>query len=398
MWALSRAASRPRPSATFPLSVPRRRPRASAVPPPPPPPSTFRRVLRKFSERPIEYLSIPCVAAFVGISTNYAGVKMLFYPIDYTGTSWMRWEGSPYGVVGWQGVVPARTEAMASRLVDIVVGRLLSVTETFARLEPHRTAELLRGPVDAAVREECGAATAAALRPLLRAALPGIVRSLQRDIDDMLDLRGLVLRSFVRDKAVLVDLFQEVGRVELDFLVRSGFGLGALLGIGQAAVWVLRPVAWTLPAAGAAVGYVTNWLAIKLLFEPAEPVQVGPLTLQGLFEARQPEVSETFGRFMELRVLNSPALLAALSEGQDGGRFYEFLRKELPPPVPERVVRAAAKAVRRCAADPAGHAELHAYVTERLDIRATLSSRLALLSPTEFEDLLHPVFQEDEIT
>ena len=49
---------------------------------------------------------------------------------------------------------------------------------------------------------------------------------------------------------------------------------------------------WTLPVAGALVGYVTNWLAIKLLFEPAEPVPLGPFTLQGLFEKRQPEVSE----------------------------------------------------------------------------------------------------------
>jgi hypothetical protein len=37
-------------------------------------------------------------------------------------------------------------------------------------------------------------------------------------------------------------------------------------------------------------------------------------------------------------------------------------------------------------------------VNQRLDIRDTLARRLKTLSPAEFEDLLHPVFQEDELT
>ncbi len=37
---------------------------------------------------------------------------------------------------------------------------------------------------------------------------------------------------------------------------------------------------------------MTNWIAIKLLFDPAEPVQVGPIMVQGLFESRQVEVSD----------------------------------------------------------------------------------------------------------
>jgi hypothetical protein len=36
-------------------------------------------------------------------------------------------------------------------------------------------------------------------------------------------------------------------------------------------------------------------------------------------------------------------------------------------------------------------------MTSMLDIEKTLAQRLKLLSPTEFEDLLHPVFQEDEL-
>ena len=53
----------------------------------------------------------------------------------------------------------------------------------------------------------------------------------------------------------------------------------------------------------------TILLSVKLLFDPAEPVMVGPIKVQGLFESRQVEVSEEFGRFMAGRVLNSRRIL-----------------------------------------------------------------------------------------
>ena len=161
-------------------------------------------------------------------------------------------------------------------------------------------------------------------------------------------------------------------------------------------MWTLIPRVWTLPVAGAVVGYVTNWIAIKLLFEPAEPINIGPFVLQGLFESRQSEVSEEFGHFMQTRVLTSAQLLSALANENEKD-LYDFLRRQLPPPIPKHIVQAAVKAIRTVAANPEEHPELHAYITHALDIEETLSSRLKMLSPTIFEDLLHPVFKEDEI-
>ena len=38
--------------------------------------------------------------AFVGYFTNYVGVSMLFYPIDWKGIPLKRWEGQPLGFIG----------------------------------------------------------------------------------------------------------------------------------------------------------------------------------------------------------------------------------------------------------------------------------------------------------
>ena len=161
-----------------------------------------------------------------------------------------------------------------------------------------------------------------------------------------------------------------------------------------------HPVTWTLPVAGALVGYVTNYIAIKFIFEPAEPVSIcgGVFEVQGMFESRQVEVSEEFGDFMQHRVLTAAALLQDLARGGSDGDLYQFLRRQLPYPIPHAVVLAAVEGIHKIAHDPVQYADVHAYINDRLDVRNTLAARLKLLSPTEFEDLLHPVFQEDEAT
>lgn len=361
--------------------------------------SISRQIWRTISKRPIEYASVPCVAAFVGITTNWMGVKMLFYPIEYFGIDVKRWPSTPYGLFGWQGVVPTKTEIMAQRLVNIVTEKLLSLDEAFGRLDPNELSRLLLPAIQENVLRNCGQTWSILLNPFLPILLPRLLKDLQKEIDQVLDLDQVVLSAFVRDKAVLVDLFQKVGRVELEFLVNSGFGFGFLLGLSQMAAWAYKPAAWTLPVAGAAVGYVTNWVAIKLLFEPAEPVNFMDLiVVQGLFESRQIEVSDEFGDFMSKRVLNSPTLLQDLADGGSDGDLFNFLRRHLPYPIPQKILEAAVSAIDEVAKNPRSYPEVHSYITKRLDIEHTLSRRLKKLSPTEFEDLLHPVFQEDEIT
>lgn len=339
----------------------------------------------------------------MGLLTNWMGVRMLFYPIDYIGLELYREEDCPYGVLGWQGVVPARTKKMATRLTEVVTCKLFSLTEAFAHVEPAVFANLLLPTVTGAIEEHApnGRWWAWALKPFLPWALRRVVVELQEEIETVLDPERVVMSAFVRDKRVLVELFERVGRVELDFLVRSGSYFGAMLGLVQMSAWVAVPQAWTLPIAGALVGYMTNWIAIKLLFEPAEPVVLcgspfGDVVMQGLFEKRQPEVSEAMSAFLAERVLTAPRLLEELVAGRWADRFEALLRRSIPFVVPDSVVSAARQGLVELAREPASH-PTHVYLADKLGVEATLCTRLQRLPPAEFEDLLHPVFQEDEI-
>ena len=358
----------------------------------------FRGMFSRIRQRPFQYAMIPICAGGIGLTTNWAGVKMLFYPIEYMGTEIYREKNCPYGFLGWQGVVPARNEKMAIRLTDIITKNLLSLKEAFGYVDPGHFASLLAPDIEDSIRRNApnGGTWAWVLRPFLPLALKLVVQELQENITDVLDLETVVKGAFTRDKEVLVDLFLRVAKNELDFLVVSGSYFGFLLGLGQMLGWAALPKPWTLPVTGAFVGYATNWIAIKLLFEPCDPTPVGPFIMQGLFQMRQVEVSDEFSAFLATRVLTSKSLIDEMANGKNQDNFERLLRRVIPFVVPDAVVDAAAQGLRELALADASH-PTHVFLEESLRIEGTLASRLKALSARDFEDLLHPVFQEDEI-
>jgi uncharacterized membrane protein YheB (UPF0754 family) len=340
-----------------------------------------------FKERPWTYISIPIVAAMVGYITNWVGVKMLFYPIQWRGFPFVRWEGEPLGLFGWQGIVPAKRFKMAGTMVDVTITKLLSIPEIFGRLNPSELARMLTWDVKGA---------------LFGGWLPsGVVnffmkrssRAVIDNVEQVVDVKGIVIKGMTNDPSTMGRLFQMVGRKELDFLVNSGFGIGFLLGLLQTIQWALFPYQWTLPAGGAVVGYITNWIALKWIFEPVNPVIFGPFTFQGMFLQRQKEVSEQFSDFIVNRILTSQQVWQTmLTEKVEP--FKRIVGSKVP--LPSRHIEDVTSAIRNALAKSTH--PIHAYTDKTLALKATLVSKMNAMTSVEFEQVLHPIFQEDEAT
>ena len=412
------------------------------------------KALRKFWKNPRAALLIPVVAAAVGWVTNWLAVKMIFYPLGFWGVPIKQFVcGSlygcavlePLGLVGWQGIVPAKAAQMSFDMVSMVTTKLLDVQEVFAKLDAAEVARLLRpevpllaeevvrrlqGVPDVAVDAARGALPGLpgylidALRSAQDAYVVGFTNALQAAIKTTLDLKELVVTAMCADKSVLVHLFQRCGEVELKFLVDSGIWFGFLLGVIQMVVWLFYDNPWTLTIGGAIVGLATNWLALKCIFEPVEPVQVGPFTLQGMFLQRQHEVSIAFSDFLAENVLPSRNMWATMIFGQNQAE----LRRVLGDHTEKFLVSGAAAtgvgdAAEAAAAGVAGGAAalargplvdevvdgihaglmprlepLHAYVDSTLDLRGVMREKMLLMTPQEFERVLHPIFEQDELT
>mmetsp|Transcript_11578 Transcript_11578/g.20917 ORF Transcript_11578/g.20917 Transcript_11578/m.20917 type:complete len:572 (-) Transcript_11578:317-2032(-) len=337
---------------------------------------------------PWTYALIPVSAAFVGWFTNWLAVKMIFYPLEFRGVPlWVR-PGEPLGLIGWRGIVPAKSAKMANKMVDVTISQLLSVKELFARLDPRVLAQFLMPSV---VRTVPGGRLG---RPLLFPFVRRTARHIVRNVEQVLDVNELVVKKFTARTDTMGALFQRVGGKELAFLVNSGTYLGFLLGLLQMVAWILYPARWTMPVAGAVVGTATNWIALKWIFEPVRPVPFGPFTIQGMFLKRQSEVSDDFCAFVSAEALTSQTVWHEILHGKGAARFKEMMDEKVP--LPKGMTQAIFEGIQ---ADVGSGlpAPMHNYCDATLDVEATLCQQMKLLSPEGFEQVLHPIFQEDEI-
>ena len=409
----------------------------------------------KFLANWVAYAFIPVVAGILNWLTNALAVKMIFSPEEYVGLDIKRFPETPAGFFGWQGIVPCKVRKMSSTMVDLMTSRLLDVREVFGRLDKQKCGECLEPGIDAiaegvaadlfaASAESSGESSENEEKPLpswsaaLIAAAPlaatlaakdlarkhgkqlvaSVLGEMQQRVPEVWDVKTQVVGAMTRDKKIIVELFQRCGRNEFAFIRRSGLYFGFLFGIFQMVQWLVWDPWWSLAVGGAAVGYATNWLALTLMFSPVHPKTFGPFTLHGAFLRRQDEVSGEFASMLRSRVLSAENIWREILTGTTTSRvFLEILERKTREQLEkaraeERIVACAAKAlgetrwalieravVARVLADLPGHLPLvYAYSDGALDLEATLREKMRGLSGEEFEGVLHPVFQEDELT
>ncbi|MCB1056946.1 MAG: hypothetical protein KDD11_15710 [Acidobacteria bacterium] len=371
-----------------------------------------------------KYVSIPFVAAVVGWATNWVAIKMTFQPLEFVGRK-------PF--LGWQGIIPSKAEKMASTFVDSTMARLGSLPEVFEEMHPPTIAE----HINRSLRPRIGELTDEVMlrdNAVLWENLPGLVkdqiyfqvgRSLPRLVDrlmddvserveDLVDLKHMITTRLVDDKALLNRLFLESGEAEFRFIVRSGFYFGFLFGLVQLAVWIVYPAWWVLPVFGLIVGWATNWIALNVIFRPLYPVRVGPWRFQGLFLKRQAEVAAVWCGIVTREIFTIRQLVHSMLNGPRSERSRTLIKQHIKPIVDEAV--GAVRPVAQLAVGPRGFAEIKEAVGEvAVEVSPApfdnylfnrdrgqvvdrfLRERMQAMPPDQFQDLLRPCFQEDEM-
>ncbi|HMT36432.1 MAG TPA: DUF445 family protein, partial [Chitinophagaceae bacterium] len=69
---------------------------------------------------------------------------------------------------------------------------------------------------------------------------------------------------------------------------------------------------YTLPFIAAFIGWFTNWLAIKMLFHPREPINILGYSLQGIFPKRQKQFAEKLGSLVAKELISFDEISAKL--------------------------------------------------------------------------------------
>jgi uncharacterized membrane protein YheB (UPF0754 family) len=161
---------------------------------------------------------------------------------------------------------------------------------------------------------------------------------------------------------------------------------------------------------GGIVGLATNWLALKWIFEPIDPIRLGPFLLQGKFLRRQKEVAATFAQYFAKQVLSGTQIWnSILTDPQSSLVLSNILGEQIQCTLrrltfglwknPLSTVALKRITDRAIQIDlPKSVPIIFPYMDQVLGLERTLRVRMERMTSRQFERVLHPIFEEDELT
>jgi uncharacterized membrane protein YheB (UPF0754 family) len=366
---------------------------------------------------------VPLISGAIGYITNVLSIKMTFYPLDFVGIK-------PF--LGWQGILPSKATKMAEKSVDLLTRDLFKPKEIFDKLDVKEMERISHGDflemsaniTDSVMKikmpltwEVAGIAVRGKIKKMTAMLLPEIVENslqeIKENIDKILDLKLLAVNTMKEDKAMINKIFLDLGGKQFRFIEVSGFWLGMLFGIGQN-ITSLYTTHWLMFAVyGVFIGFITNWLAIKLIFEPVEPKKIGPFKFWGLFLRNQKEESYRYAQIIAKEVLTTENLFDYIFRFPKNEITKNIIFKHVSLAVDEALESQPAlfkflitnqktsefKSVvffHLVNELPLNIRSIYPYAEETLNIQNSIGEKMANLPPKQFIDFLRPAFQEDE--
>ncbi len=369
------------------------------------------------------YLSMPLVAAFVGWGTKIVAIEMIYRPLEFKGV----------GPIGWQGIVPRRAGKVGSKTIELLTSNLLKPEELLDRVDARDAVDALRGPLLQAV-EEISRDLAEQIQPGLWDSLPqagreavvtrieaeapriveDMIDEMKSDMSRYVDLQFLAVNTVVRNKEKLVRLMRGVTTDAIAFVRRSGIYFGAAIGVVQMIAWALFKNPWIMPAFGFTVGFVSDYIALNMLFRPTHPKKfLGLVEFQGVLHAGRDKVTRDYAKILADDLFSPEILFDGVLKGPGSDKLFALVAKEVDAMIDEQsgvagplVTLAVGTEGYRDLKDrvvtlvlerlPTTLHEAQEYAAEVIDLENTIVDKMSQLTNEEYESILRPVFKDDE--
>ena len=393
-------------------------------------------------------LSIIPVTAFVTWAHVWMALKMVFYPLNFWG-----FHLGPLPV-GWQGIVPRKAGRISGIITDNTLSKLGSLREFLAAMDPEDMAGIIGEQVgfelehlidemmlerNAVLWENLPYSIKRRIYAQAHKQLPDILRELVTEltmnVESLVDMREMVVRQMEGDRRLMVNMFLKVGQKEINFIWHISALIGMFFGIFQMIVWFVVPWHWTVPFWAAIWGFLTNWIAIWMVFNPLEPhyvrypqffertqdrkfpwikpviPRIGTYNIQGAFMKRQDEVSDVFARVVTEDLITLKSIMTEMMYGGKKNKTRRIVKRHINQIMETPLVRTSLQ----LSLGPKEYAKLKTDLIDR-SIEITMvpvcdpafnasraqkiyqmfKERILELTPREFQNLLRPAFQEDE--
>lgn len=396
-------------------------------------------------------LTIPFVTAVVTWGHVWMALKMLFFPIHFWG---IPIKGITWGGIGWQGIVPRKAGKISGIIVEQSLSKLGSLDEFFRAMRPEEVAEYisqtmsdnLENLIDEIMNERSEAlwsslpfAVKRRIYAYAHEQIPDVMKHLVMDLTDnvenLVDMKEMIVNKMESDRALMVRMFLEVGQKEINFIWHISAVIGLLFGVVQMIIFWIVPQHWTVPFFAAIWGFLTNWIAVWMVFNPIEPHYFrfpkffslskvfpfvhlqkphwGRFNLQGGFMKRQEEVSFVFAKIVVKDLVTLKNVMNEMMYGSRSAQTRTLIKSHIQEILQSQVIETTLKyglgrkefgQLQHTILDKSIEATMipmsnPALNQSRADkIFGLFRERILALTPYEFQNLLRPAFREDELT
>ncbi len=169
---------------------------------------------------------------------------------------------------------------------------------------------------------------------------------------------------------------------------------------------------YLIPFISAFIGWITNLIAIKMLFHPRKPVKLLFFTLQGIFPKRQQQFAEKLGKLVADELLSFEDIAKKLTDKEKikailpdiADRIEDFLRYKLTDSMPILSMFIGDGTVEKIKTVLTKEMEdllpqlIHKYVESHrseLDLEKIVTEKVSGFSSDKLEDILNGIMKKE---
>jgi uncharacterized membrane protein YheB (UPF0754 family) len=169
-----------------------------------------------------------------------------------------------------------------------------------------------------------------------------------------------------------------------------------------------------MPAFGFAVGFLSDYIALNMLFRPVEPKKfLGFIPFQGLLHAQRDKITRDYAKILADDLFAPEILFDGIIKGPGSDKLFALVAKEVEAAIDAqtgiaRPIVALAVGTKRYRAlkdrvvqlvlerFPTTLLEAQDYAVGAIDLENTIVEKMNQLNNEQYESILRPVFKDDE--
>lgn len=169
---------------------------------------------------------------------------------------------------------------------------------------------------------------------------------------------------------------------------------------------------YLLPFIAAITGWITNWIAVKMLFHPRKPIHILGIKVQGVFPKRQLVLAEKLGEVVAKELFSIDDLIKKLEEPENTkgaltfieGKIDEFIQVKLPSAMPMMAMflndDLKAKIKNTLLAEienmlPGLAKHIGSQIKESVKVEEIVYEKVANFSSDKFEEILFTIMKKE---